>query len=325
MALAMMVCLAFHRIPVADMLAGIWLLCVLVSMLFRVFIGRQDVPPPGLRLAILGIFGAGVSGIGLSLISALNYSFPTYTFLRLLYFQGLIWLPIIGVAPYLLPRFFGRKSPHAFDDSTTIPEGWARLFIESLVAGLLLIASFALEAWHPDPSGIILRVAVVVIHLTRSVPGLVAWGKTNGLGLALRWVVPCAASGWLLAVWFPGRHIGMLHLMFIGGAGMLMLAVGTRVILGHNERHDLLASPMRWFHVVWGLVLFTAATRLTSEFFPKVRITHFTYAAVLWIVFLAFWSWKIRRELRSPAFEEGVIRSNCPRRLKAAARERAGK
>lgn len=319
MALAMMTCLAFNQISAADLLAGLWLLGLLVSLLMRAIIDRKDIPPPGLPLVILGIGCAGVSGIALSFASTLDYSFETYTFLRLLYFQGLLWLPILGVAPYLLPRFFGKKSPHAFPDSTTIPEGWLRPFFESLLAGLLLITSFAMEAWRPGPAGMILRAAVVTIHFTRSVPGLVAWGKVNGLGLALRWILPCAVGGWLLAVCFPALRVGVLHLMFIGGTGLLMLAVATRVILGHNERHDRLASPMKWFHLLWGAILFTAATRLTSEFVMKVRITHFIYAAILWVIIIAFWAWKLRREFKSPVYEEGVIKTNCPRRKRAAA------
>ena len=155
------------------------------------------------------------------------------------------------------------------------------------------------------------------MHLACSVPGLFAWTKTNGLGLALRWIIPCAAGGWLLAVAFPHLRIGMLHLMFLGATGMLMLGVATRVILGHNERHDRLASPLRWCHVLWFLVLFTAATRLTSEFIPKVRVSHFIYAALLWVIAIAFWSWKLRRELRLPVYEEGVIQSRCPRKRKS--------
>jgi hypothetical protein len=314
MALAVMVFLSLNKIATADLFTGFWLLGILKSMLFRVFVGRQDVPPPGLPLAFLGITGAMLAGFALSMESFLTYSLPIHNFWRLLLFQGFLWLPILGVAPYLLPRFFGKKSPHAFPDSLSIPDGWMRPFYESLIVGILLVTSFALEAWRPGPSGMILRTVVVVVHLTRSVPGLVAWGKVNGLGLALRWILPCAAGGWLLAIAFPPLRIGMLHLMFIGSAGLLILAVATRVILGHNERHDRLASPMKWFHWIWGMVIFTAATRLTSDFVLKVRVTHFIYAAILWVIILALWSWKLRRELRQPVFEEGVIKTNCPRR-----------
>lgn len=309
LALTMMGFLAMDRITAADLTAGLWLLSVLVSLLTR-FVLRNDVPPPGLPLAALGLAGAAVSGIILGFYPAVSIQ----DFLRLLYFQGLLWLPILGAAPYLLPRFFGKKSLHTFPEGSGIPEGWIRPFFESLVAGLLLMASFAIEAWKPGPSGMILRASVVLVHLARSVPGLVAFSKTNALGIALRWVLPCSIGGWLLAVCFAPMRAGMLHLMFIGGAGLLMICSATRIILGHNERHDRLASPLRWFHFVWGAVIFTAATRLTADFILKVRVSHLTYAAVLWILVLAFWIWKLCVDLKQPHFEQGAIKTKCPRR-----------
>lgn len=322
LAMAAMILLAFDKVVAADRVAGVWLLCVLASLVSRLLFGREDVPPPGVPLAALGLAGAGISGILLSFPAALGSDYSVVLFLRLLYFQGLLWLPILGVAPYLLPRFFGRKSPHSFEDSGTIPPGWMRPFVESSIAGVLLIGSFALEAWGYGRVGMILRVVVVTVHLARSVPGLISFSKVNALGLSLRWVLPCSVAGWLLGVFFPHLRVGTLHLMFIGGAGLLMIAVATRVFCGHNNRHDLLATPMRWFHLVWGLTVFAAATRLTSDFVAKVRITHFTYAAVLWVLILAFWWWKLNRDLRKPIFEEGVIKSKCPRRIRAAARKK---
>lgn len=321
MAVAMMACLAFQRIPAADLMAGLWLSGVLLSLLFRVIVGRSEVPPPGLPVAVLGLGGAALAGFALSMDPILTHAAPVRLFWRLLYFQGLLWLPAIGVAPYLLPRFFGRKSPHAFDEGEGIPPGWWRAFGVSLAAGLAVIASFWVEARFGGRAGMTVRTAVVVPYLAFSVPGLIGWSRVNGLGLALRWVLPCAACGWLLAAWFGPLRTGMLHLMFIGGAGLLMLAVASRVTLGHADRHDRLASPLRWFHGVWAMVLFTAATRLTSDFVPKVRVTHFIYAAILWVAVLAFWAWKLRRERLLPEIGEGVIRRRCPRRKRSAVRE----
>lgn len=300
LALAMMVCLGLNEIAFADALAGIWLLGVLGSLLFRFFKIRGDVPPPGMPMAALGLFSAGVAGIVLGLTPLIEIPYCLYSFSRLLYFQGLVWLPVIAVAPFLLPRFFGKSSLHSFDDSPEIPAGWTRRFTESLAAGLLLIATFACEAWFSPRLGMALRAIVVFLYLAVSVPGLVGWTKTNGLGIALRWVAPCAAGGWLLAVVFPLHRTGMLHLMFIGGIGLLILSAATRVILGHAERQDRLKLPMKWFHAMWALLLFTAATRMTSDFLPEVRMTHFTYAAILWLAILVFWMWKMRRELKHP-------------------------
>jgi uncharacterized protein involved in response to NO len=324
MALTVMACLFANRVAAADLMTGFWLLGVLVSLLFRVFVGRKDIPPPGLPLAVLGLAGASIAGFALSMEAYLSYSMPLRSFWRLLYFQGFLWLPILGVAPYLLPRFFGRQSLHAFDDGLRLPDGWMRPFVESAIAGALLLASFVLEAWVDGRSGMLLRAAVVSIHLTRSVPGLVSWSKVNGLGLALRWVLPSALAGWLLAALLPPIRIGSLHMMFIGSVGLLMLAVAARVTLGHHNRHDRLASPMKWFHGIWALVLLTAATRLTPEFVPRVRVSHYMYAAFLWVFILAFWGWKLRRERLRPVFEEGVIRTKCPRRRRREAIDQAG-
>lgn len=314
MALAVMACLAGRWIAAADWMAGLWLGGVLLSMAYRV-LGAREWPPPGLAVAVLGVAGAALAGFALGLDPILTHAPGTRLFWRLLYFQGLLWLPAIGVAPYLLPRFFGRKSPHAFDDDEKgAPPGWWRAFFGSFAAGLAVVASFAVEAWWGGRSGMPLRAAVVVLYLGFAVPGLAGWSRANGLGWALRWVVPCAAGGWLLAAKFGPLRTGMLHLMFIGGAGLLMLSVATRVALGHAERHDRLAGSMRWFHGVWGMVLFTAATRLSSDFLPRVRNSHYVYAALLWVALVAFHGWMLRRELRRPDPRLVETRRGCPRR-----------
>lgn len=298
LALATMVALVLQQVRTADVLAGTWMLALLAALLVRFLFARRDFPPPGLPIAALGIAGAAtaafVFGFGVST------TFPLHHFLRLLLFQGLLWLPILGVAPYLLPRFFGKPSLHSFNESASIPEGWFRPFLESLAAAVLVITSFALEAWGQGRAGHLLRAAAVTLHLARSVPGLFRRNKVNGLSLALRRVIPCTTGGWLLAAWFQPLRSGMLHLMFIGGAGLLMFAAATRVILGHKDRQDRLVSPLRWFHALWVLVIFTAATRLTADFIPKIRITHLSYAALLWVGITGFWLWRLRCERRSP-------------------------
>ncbi len=310
--LAMMASLAANRISQADLFAGIWLLGVFASMMFRLVRERTDLPPPGMPAAGLGVAAAGLAAIALGLSTAGNYPPECYHFLRLLYFQGLLWLPVIAVAPFLLPRFFGRKSGHEFEDSSEIPPGWLAPFAESAGAALAIVASFAWEAWGGPRAGPALRAIVIFAYFSRAVPGLVSWSRTNGLGWALRWVPVCAAAGWVLDSAFPVYRVGMLHLMFIGGAGLLILVVAARVFLGHGGRNDRLGSPLRWFHAVWALAIFTAATRVVAEFLPRLRFSHFIYAAVLWIAMVAFWAWKLRRESKLPVFAESAIQRTRP-------------
>lgn len=313
MALSMLTALSFARILVADLLAGFWLLGVTCSMIGRLIFDRNGFPPPGMVLVFFGLITAIVSSFALALHGILGFSFFWHQFWRNLYFQGFLWLPVIGVAPYLIPRFFGLKSLHSFEEGRGVPKGWLKYWIISVISGTLLLASFAIEVWLNQKAGLYLRAFTVSAHLFAFVPGILSLKKCNALGLSIRWVPWCAAVGWLAIIFFPGLRTGVLHLMFIGGAAIVMLAVSTRVILGHIDRHDRLALPMKWYHLVWSLLLLTAATRLSADFVPKVRISHLSYAACLWLIVIVFWSVKIRRDLKSP-LPNPSTRGNCPKR-----------
>ncbi|YCM45959.1 NnrS family protein [Verrucomicrobiaceae bacterium 227] len=316
MALVMMACLAAMEIAKADFMACFWLLGILGSMLWRVLLDRQDTPPPGLPLVFLGLLLTAISTFALALSPLLNYRFEWNQFWRLLAFQGLFWFPITGVAPYLLPRFFGKKSRHSFDEDSGIPPAWRLQFLFASSAGLLLLASFIVEAHFNAKAGLILRTVTVVGYLGAFVPGLISCRKVNALALAVRWILPMSAAAWLAIIIWPHFRIGLSHLMFIGGAGALILAVATRVILGHNDRHDRLAAPMKWYHLIWSGLLFTAATRLSADFIPKVRQSHLIYAAALWVLLVLFWAWKVRRELKTPQEDPDRPRKRCPKRPK---------
>ncbi|MDF1711975.1 MAG: NnrS family protein [Akkermansiaceae bacterium] len=212
-----------------------------------------------------------------------------------------------------MPRFFGLKSLHSFEEGRSVPKGWLKYWIISVISGTLLLASFVIEFWLNQKAGLYLRAFTVSAHLFAFVPGMLSLKKCNALGLSIRWVPWCAAVGWLAIIFVPGLRTGVLHLMFIGGSAIVMLAVSTRVILGHNDRHDRLALPMKWYHLVWSLLLLTTATRLSADFVPKVRISHLSYAACLWIIVIVFWSVKIRRDLKSP-LPSPSTRGNCPKR-----------
>ena len=110
MALAMMTALFFAQVPIADLLTGFWLLGVTGSMIGPLIFDRNELPPPGMILVFLGLITAIVSGFVLALHALLGFSYFWHQFWKSLYFQGFPWLPIIGVAPYLIPRFFGLKS-----------------------------------------------------------------------------------------------------------------------------------------------------------------------------------------------------------------------
>lgn len=320
MALAVMSCLVFFETGKADFLTCFWLLGVLGSLAWRALLDRHDIPPPGLPLVFLGFLTTAVSAFALGLSPLVPLRYEWHQFWRLLYFQGFLWLPITGVAPYLLPRFFGRSSLHSFPTNDRLPSGWLKHFTFTAITGALIIGSFAIEAFRDPAWGQILRAIVVSVFLISCVPGLLSFKKMNALALAVRWILPATVSGWLLVPLWPHFRIGISHLMLIAGAGGLILAVSTRVILGHHDRHDRLSSPLRWYHLIWSGLLLTAATRLSADFIPNVRTSHLIYAAALWVILLVFWAIKVRRELMIPPPEDREPRPRCPKRPQKSTR-----
>lgn len=297
------------QVAVADLLNAIWLLGVLCSLAYRLLAEGKDVPPPGFPLVILGMVLACVSSVTLALDPIITLEPGTRQLARLALFQGFVWLPILGVAPYMLPRFFGRESMHAFDESESIPRGWWQRLVPGLLAAVCVLASFVMEVRGFVRSGLVLRAVATGVYLLMAVPGLSSGLRRGGLVVALRVAVLSVVAGWFVAAWFAAPEfakvrIGWLHLSLIAGAGLLMLTVATRVFLGHSGRHDRLAGPMRWFHVIWGLVLLAATTRASAELLPRIKQSHHIYAAGTWVVIVLLWTWWIRAERRAPVFDE---------------------
>jgi uncharacterized protein involved in response to NO len=93
----------------------------------------------------------------------------------------------------------------------------------------------------------------------------------------------------------------------------MIVAVATRVVLGHAGRHDLLTGRMVWLRWVAGLVILAAATRMSADFIPKVRVSHHIYAAWTWTAAVVIWAAVMARFLfRNEA--DPKPRSRCPRR-----------
>lgn len=109
-------------------------------------------------------------------------------------------------------------------------------------------------------------------------------------------------------------RVGSLHLFFAAGLGLATLAVATRVVLGHAGRHDMLTGGIVWLRVAAGLLVLAAATRMTSDFIPAVRVSHHIYAAWLWAVGGIVWLLAICRYLGSG--DESRRRPKaCPRHV----------
>jgi uncharacterized protein involved in response to NO len=287
-----------------------------LGMAGRWISGNHDTPPPGFVLALAGILGAAVAAWCLA---RPGLSQTQTQWAKLWLFQGFPLLPLMGIGPYLLPRFFGRDSSHSFDDSPSPPAGWWRKAIMAITAGLLVVAGFALEVSGKAMAGHLLRAGTVLAWFALETPVLRRAKVPTTPGNAARWALGGVVAGCVCGALWPQTRVGSLHLFFASGIALVTLAVGTRVILGHAGRHDLLGGKIVWLRWTVGLLVLAATTRMSADFLPRMQVSHYIYAAWSWaiggLIWLAVLAKYLFRTGDSPKRE-----SKCPRLLRQASK-----
>ncbi|RPJ34463.1 MAG: NnrS family protein [Verrucomicrobiaceae bacterium] len=306
---------ARNHVAAGDAAFAAMLLALAATMARRWVFGRRDTPPPGFILVFAGILGTAVAAGFLAVET--SPSPAQWQWARLWLFQGFLLLPLMGIGPYLLPRFFGMPSSHSFDDSPAPPAGWWRRAVAALIAGLLVVASFALEVQGKALAGQLLRAAVIALWFALETPVLRRGKISSTPGNAVRWALGGLVAGCACAAIWPMQRVGSLHLFFVSGIGLITLTVGTRVILGHAGRHDLLAGKIIWLRWVTGLAILAATTRMSADFLPAIRVSHHIYAAWTWVIAGLIWLAALGRYLLRNE-DSPQPKSRCPKRRAAA-------
>ncbi len=277
-----------------DRLFALLLIALLLALVARVVRFRKEPPPPQMLLALTGLM-CGIAGAVMLTLPAVAASMEAQRLAGLLLYQGLLLPPTLGIGSFIFPRMLGGD----FGEPRT--PGEARLKgLRTVAAALLLVASFFIEAWgHPLP-GCLLRAAVAAGYLLLEV----RWRKTPGdpergtLAAGMRWALGMGLAGLLLAAFFPAQQqrISVEHLLYIGGFGMLMLMVGSRVLFGHSGELADFARRTKWARFLIFLGLLAAATRVVTGFLPQLTVSHHFYAALTWAVLALLWlGWHRRR------------------------------
>ena len=286
--LALLVAFATAHIFAGDLLFLGWLL-VMVGCLAARIPRRQDLPPPGFVLVVLAFGCAGVGAV-LAVVEQLTEIDPWWVLLqRLLSYQGFVLLPILGIGPFLLPRFLGTVSTHALPESRVPSRVWKQKACLAAGAGALVITSFILEARGYHRPAHALRLVVTVAYLLVELP-LGGVPCSDASGLCLRFALATLCAGFLAVVLFPAFRVGLLHLTLIGGFAVLMFVVATRVVFGHGGCLARLKQRNLWMFVSVGLMFLGMATRISGDFLPRILSSHYSYGAAWWILGVLIWS-----------------------------------
>jgi uncharacterized protein involved in response to NO len=289
---AMVLGYAAQKLFLGDTIS-LLLLLVFAACVARRAASRKDTPPPGFVLVGLAFLSVTV---GTALAIAQNfYELPAVwiNLQRLLSSQGFVLLPILGIGPFILPRFFGMESAHDFPETLAPPAMWWRKAGLAVTAGALILGSFFLEASGRERAAYALRFGVTLVYLLLEFPLYRAPKLGNVFGLALRVALLMVLTGFLCVFFFPQLRVSLLHLTLVGGFALITFVVATRVFFGHSGQLDLLKKANRWFLVALGLMLFGMATRISGDLWPKIMVSHYVYGSVLWATGVLIWSWRV--------------------------------
>lgn len=218
-------------------------------------------------------------------------------------FEGVFTCLTLGVGGFFLPL---AVRGHAAPDLA--PERrWQALAYAAAAAAV--IAGLILEVAGWGRAGPALRGAVALgVIVASGAWRLPTRPGTNRVVLWTSvWAVPIGLFG---AAAFPGARVEALHVMFVGGFGVLSFAVSTHVTLGHSgqeSRQSGRAWPVAGFGALFGLALIF---RISAVADPTNYVQWLGIAAATWLVGATSWAaFTLPGILRAPAVAEDTPES----------------
>lgn len=258
---------------------------------------RQDLPPPGFVLVGFGLL-SGLSGVLSQIVDAWWPGLlPPWLWSlgRTLLYQGFLLFPVMGVGPFLLPRFFSLPSKHELPESRAITPAWRSHAFRALAAGMAVFCGFVLGVFY-ERAGFAVRAAAVAVYLFTEIP--FNFSAKGSLALGIRIALASLPLGFAFGALSPGYLVASLHVVFITGFGLLVFMVGCRVVFGHGGQSREFHARLWPVLAIIGLVVLAMLTRVSADLMPGSRMHHYAYAAVAWIAAAAVWCAVVARGLR---------------------------
>jgi len=274
---------------------------MLLTLVARRFMKRRQNPPPTFVLIGLGLV-AGVAGALLTSAVALDLIPASWDLLgKRLLTEGMVMLLVLGVGGFLGPRLLGFAALPAHSaplPQQKLPPVLQFSVVENFTAGLVILISIVAEYGFDLSRMAYVRAVVVSIVVIRS---LQLWKRPMAKTTLARsiwiafWMI--AIGVWVVAA-APRYRADFLHILFIGGFSLLILAIATRVTLSHGG-HDLAQERRSWpLRVGVTLTLVAMLARLGAPFAANSYFAHLAWAAILWMAGILWWSGYILRRIR---------------------------
>lgn len=272
---------------------------ILLILLMRRYINRKAALPETFSLVGVAVL-TGMSGTIINALAAWNLIDGGWVLAgKRSLTEGMTLLLVLGVGGFLGPRLLGfdklpvvqlANSQSTFDKIRSMP-----LRTLYFIAALIIVLSIVLEYEFGIVWGSYLRAAAATFVIFAT---LQPW-KFPAVRTTLSWCVWTATIFVVLGLWLaailPVYRVDMLHVLFIGGFTLLILAVGMRVTLSHGG-HGLKSEQKNWplrLALTSGTIAMLA--RAGAPFAPQSYSEHLMFASLLWILGLGIWGWRLVR------------------------------
>lgn len=229
---------------------------------------------------------------------------PAPNFASRLISLGMMLSIVMGVGSLLVPTFIGIRDPLVIPGIAAAHERGGRRVLYGAVA-LSLVSAFALEALGRPAAGAWLRAAAAAVMI------LWVWKLWRRPAHATVPAWTMWASGWfillglLIAAAVPRHTVAGLHVAFIGGYGLLTLAIASRVVISHGRRPASEEARLVRGPIV-GLFAGALILRVVVDAIPGRAAPHaLAAAAVLWISGWLWWTWGMLPRVFAPAASQG--------------------
>jgi uncharacterized protein involved in response to NO len=261
------------------------------------FIKRDRMPPETFSLIGIGVF-AGFLGAVLNAVSSYGIDIGGWAIAgKRLLTEGMTLLLVLGVGGFLGPRLLGFAKLDLIKVEGVPSKREIPYRMIYVIAGIVILLSIILEhvlIWE-WMNFVRVIAATLVITFTLQ-PWKMPLAKTT-----LAWCVWVAnlltLAGLWLAAAIPAYRVDMLHVMFIGGFTLLILAVGMRVTLSHGG-HGLEPERKNWpLRIALILGSISMLARVGAQFNSTSYSAHLVYASIALMIALIIWGWWIIRLL----------------------------
>lgn len=243
-------------------------------------------PPAAFVLLPLGLACALVGAACVAWAATPGASARALVVGRLLVTQGCFFCLVMGAGALVMPLMMGTSPPPDLGTSAAV----ARAAAAYLAAGVAVVTTLVAESFGSDRVAPLVRGLVVAATLVRGAGiarPLALPGTNRRVAQLAAWLVP---AGPIVAGLLPDYRVPALHVTFIGGFGLLAIAVATHVTASHCQGvpalRDGRATILR---VVAGGVLLAALGRVTADA-TATYFEHLAAAGAVWIAATALWS-----------------------------------